>query len=100
MDSELINITCDGDGHAVLRLSNRGKGEPLLIRRVYTLSPALEVSVPKGGKVKKGRTADIYISMVREALPSDGRPLDARVFVITNDPVTPVITVRVTAACP
>ena len=53
-----------------------------------------------GGKVKKGRTADIYISMVREALPSDGRPLDARVFVITNDPVTPVITVRVTAACP
>lgn len=100
VDSELINITCDGDGHAVLRLSNRGKGEPLLIRRVYTLSPALEVSVPKGGKVKKGRTAGIYISTVREALPSDGRPLDARVFVITNDPVTPVITVRVTAACP
>lgn len=100
VDSELVNIACDGDGRAVLRLSNRGKGDALLIRRVYTLSPALEVSAPKGAKVKKGRSADISIALVREAMPADGRPLDAQVFVITNDPVTPVITVRVTAVCP
>lgn len=99
-DSELVNIACDGEGRAVLRLTNRGKGNPLIVRRVYTLSPALEVTAPKGGKIKKGRSADVTISLVREALPSDGRPLDATVFVITNDPVTPVITVRVTAACP
>lgn len=100
VDSELINIACDGDGYAVLRLSNRGKGDPLIVRRIYTQSSALEISAPKGGKVKKGRTADIPIRLVREAMPSDGQPLDARVFVITNDPVTPVITVRVTAVCP
>ncbi len=99
VDQELVNIACD-EGHAVLRLTNRGKGDALIVRRVYTLSPALEVTAPKGGKVKKGRSADISIALVREALPADGSPLDARVFVITNDPVTPVITVRVTAVCP
>ncbi len=99
VDSELINIACD-EGHAVLRLSNRGKDDALIVRRVYTLSPTLEVTALKGSKVKKGRSADISIRLIREAMPSDGRPLDARVFVITNDPVTPVITVRVTAACP
>lgn len=100
VNSELVNIACDGDGSAILRLTNRGNGDPLLVRRIYTMSPALEVSMPKSSKIKKGRSADIPVRLIREALPSDGSPLDANVFVITNDPATPVITIRVTAACP
>ncbi len=74
-----------------VHLRNSGRNT-LDIRRVYSVDPGISVSVDKKS-VKKGKSADISVTVDPSALPGD--ILNARVSVITNDPVSPVRTLRV-----
>lgn len=71
-------------------VGNAGKNS-LEIRRVYSLDPGISVAVDRTS-VKKGKSAVITVTVDPSALPGD--ILNARVSVITNDPVNPVRTVR------
>lgn len=72
-------------------LKNEGKN-PLKIRRVYTGDSGISVTADKK-EIKSGKTAVIRVeidpSMLRGAL------LNGRISVITNDPSSPVQTLRV-----
>ncbi len=83
----------DGSVTATFDISNAGQST-LHLRRVYSSDPgvtvaAADMAVKKGRKVKVGVTAD------PSATP--GAILNARVTVITDDPVNPVQTLRLTA---
>lgn len=73
-----------------LPVGNAGKNN-LEIRRVYSVDPGISVSVDRTS-VKKGKIAVISVTVDPSALPSD--ILNARISLITNDPLTPVRTVR------
>lgn len=72
-------------------VENRGRS-PLLIRRVYTPDPAVDVAV-SATKIKKGKKATVTVTIDPAALPSE--LLNARIQIIANDPVQPLTIVRV-----
>lgn len=81
------------DGGPVSRtfdVANRGKS-PMALRRVYTGDRGVNVAADRS-KVKKGKHATVTVTVDPSALPSD--LLNARVTVITNDPLRPTVTVR------
>ena len=65
-----------------LEIRNSGKS-PLLIRRIYTADPGINVSI-SSDKIKPGKTASIKIVVRKALLP--GALLNARISLITNDP--------------
>lgn len=71
-------------------IGNKGKN-PLLLRRVYTVDKGVTVSVDKD-KIKKGGHATVKVTVTPEAL--DSGVLNSRITVISNDPVSPGLTVR------
>lgn len=71
-------------------ITNRGK-DPLILRRIYTADPGVSVSVDKD-KVKKGKRAVVTVTVDQSQLPSE--LLNARVSIISNDPMQPNMTVR------
>lgn len=72
-------------------IGNRGKSD-LMVRRVYTTDPGVEVvNVPD--KVKKGKRGSVTLRIDPHQLPSE--LLTARIQIITNDPDKPVQTIRV-----
>lgn len=73
-----------------ITLRNSGKS-PLIIRRVYTADPGIEVSASTD-KIKPGKTGEIIVSVQRDLLP--GALLNARISLITNDPDNSVTTLR------
>lgn len=73
-------------------VENHGKSD-LLLRRVYTIDPGVTVT-PSTGKVKKGKSEEITITVDPSKLPSP--LLNARVQLITNDPESSMMIVRVT----
>lgn len=74
------------------KIFNNGKN-PLEIHRVYSPDPSIEVSVAKD-KIKGGKNTDFVINIYPEKIPA-GEPLNARVTLITNDPVTPTKIIRI-----
>lgn len=74
-------------------VTNTGRS-PLELRRVYTVDRGIGISVDRT-TVKPGKKAVITISADPSALPAD--MLNARISVITNDPATPVRTIRAVA---
>ncbi|MDE7120344.1 MAG: DUF1573 domain-containing protein [Muribaculaceae bacterium] len=76
--------------HGEFTIANKGKDD-LLLRRVYTLDPGVELSVTST-KVKRGKTATVKVTVDPTALPAP--MLNARVQVIVNDPANPLSIVR------
>jgi len=74
---------------AEITLVNAGKS-PLIVRRIYTDDPDIEISV-KDSTIKKGKSTTISISVD----PADTDVVNKRVTLITNDPVSPTRTIRV-----
>lgn len=71
-------------------LYNRGKSD-LLIRRIYTTDAGVTIgSYPS--KIKKGKKADITVTIDPSQLPAD--LLSARIQVITNDPEQSLLIMR------
>lgn len=81
-----------GPVSGVITISNAGKS-PLEIRRVYSTDDAVDIAPLKAPAVKKGKSADIGVTV--DPSRSPGALLNATVTVITNDPMQPVQTVRV-----
>ena len=71
-------------------VENTGR-TPLLIRRVYTMTPGVSIKV-SGRKVKPGKKARITV-----IADGDTPVVSARVMLVTNDPESPVQTLRLTA---
>lgn len=92
-DSSLDLGTVRGDTPATgrLRLDNLGKST-LYIRRVYSTDPGISASV-SATDIKKGRHADIIVTVDPSAI--SGKIINAKLSLITSDPVNPVQTLRV-----
>lgn len=71
-------------------VENTGR-TPLLIRRVYTMTPGVSIKV-SSRKVKPGKKARITV-----IADGDTPVVSARVMLVTNDPAAPVQTLRLTA---
>ncbi|MCM1035852.1 MAG: DUF1573 domain-containing protein [Bacteroides sp.] len=84
----------DGEITRTFTISNSGRN-PLKIRRVYSSDLGVEVRLDGTATVKRGKHTTVTVKADPSAAPSD--MLNARVSVITNDPVHPVQTVRLTA---
>lgn len=73
-------------------ISNSGQSN-LEIRRVYSSDSGIEVTAPTTSSVKKGKRAAVKVTVDPEKCP--GALLNSHVNVITNDPLHPVLTVRI-----
>lgn len=73
------------------KIENFGKDE-LLIRRISTTDPGIEISIDKE-KIKKGKTATVTIK-IDTAKISD-IVLNSRITIISNDPERPELVVRI-----
>lgn len=82
--SEPIDVT--------VSIGNDGK-DPLLIRRAYTIDSGVTANADRPS-VKHGNTATVRIHINPAEI--DGDIINSRINIITNDPVTPLTTVRVT----
>ncbi len=69
---------------------NRGH-DHLLVRRVYTTDRGVSVSIDRE-KVKRNKRAVVTVTVTPSQLPSE--LLNARISVITNDPLRPTVVVR------
>lgn len=81
------------DGGAVSRtflIENNGKSD-LMLRRVYTTDRGVTVT-PSTGKVKKGKSAEITVTVDPSEIASE--ILSARIQVIANDPEQSLTIVR------
>ena len=76
---------------ASLRLSNNGRST-LALRRVYSTDPGVTVHA-ESTEVKKGKSTMLHISVDPDAYR--GSMVNAKISVITSDPVNPVQTLRV-----
>lgn len=83
LSATLLNL----DQAATLTLRNDGK-TPLTVRRLYTTDPGLTVTA-KDTKIKPGKHTVITVTA-----NADG-PVNAKVILITNDPLNPTQTIRV-----
>lgn len=80
-----------GELTRAFEVGNRGK-DPLVIRRVYTADRGVSVRADKS-KVKKGKHVTVTVTVDPSLLTSD--LLNSRISLITNDPLQPTMTVRV-----
>ncbi len=71
-------------------VANLGKSD-LLVRRVYTLDPALSI-VSAPSKIKKGKRATVKVSF--DPSKAEGEMLNGRIQLIVNDPDQPLTTLR------
>lgn len=85
-----------GTASRTVEISNTGKS-PLAIRRLYTTDPGVSATVDTRS-VKPGRKATVTITVDRDRLP--GALLNARISLITNDPLNPVQTIRAVGLLP
>ncbi len=75
-----------------LRITNTGH-TTLEVRRIYSLQPGVKAQASTQ-KIKPGKSSLVTISVDPAQIGEDERMLNARLDVITNDPTTPVQTVR------
>lgn len=74
------------------KITNRGK-TPLLLRRVYTTDPGVEVYA-KSDKIAPGKSTDLVVRVDPARLRKDTKALNSRIIVIANDPTSPQTTLR------
>ncbi|MDE7388227.1 MAG: DUF1573 domain-containing protein [Muribaculaceae bacterium] len=75
-------------------VTNRGE-DPLLIRRVQAVDPAITNVKISSAKIKKGKSATVTLAV--DPSKSNSEIINARVSIIANDPDNPVTVARVTA---
>ena len=83
-----------GEVTRTFRITNEGRS-PLRIRRIYSSDTGVEVKLDGGPTLRRGKHATVTVTADPAKAPAD--MLNARVSIITNDPVNPVQTVRLTA---
>jgi len=85
-----------GDGPLTLSfgITNAGR-DPLKIRRIYSADSGVGITVEGPDSLKPGKRATVRVTA--DPAAATGDMLNARISVITNDPVHPVQTVRLTA---
>ena len=82
----------EGKETRTFTITNTGKSE-LLIRRLFTADPAVEVSA-KSMKIKPGKSTTVKVTVDRSLLRA-GQPLNARLTLIANAPKAPSQIIRV-----
>lgn len=83
----------DGEVSGRFTLSNAGRST-LHIRRIYSADKGVTVSFP-GNAIKKGKRMEVTVTA--DPAATKGDILNARVTVITDDPMNPMQTLRLTA---
>lgn len=87
----LDSILVSEPTQASFTIKNEGKA-PLKIRRIYSGDTGIAIDI-KTASIKAGKSAQVNVTVT----PSqDAGIVNARISVITNDPVNPVQTIRVT----
>lgn len=83
----------EDDSHCstTVTISNKGENQ-LLIRRIYTSDPGITAGITSS-KIKKGGKAELRISV--DPWETSGKVINGRVTVISNDPMEPVLNIRV-----
>ncbi|MCM1033511.1 MAG: DUF1573 domain-containing protein [Odoribacter sp.] len=93
--TEIIDLgTVDQHSGAVtasFTIGNAGKNK-LSVRRVYSSDPGVAVNINSSSPVAKGKKATVTVSLDPAAVTGD--IINAKVIVITNDPLQPSRTVR------
>lgn len=74
--AQISEVGADGS----FTIANAGK-QPLVIRRVYTMQPGIDITVDRT-TVKRGKSARVKIAKAPGSVP-------VKITVITNDPITP-----------
>lgn len=90
VDFGVIDRSAPGPLTAQLRIENAGK-DKLLIRRVYSSDPGVQATVNTDA-VKKGKAATVTVTV--DPAQCRGALFNARLNIITNDPLEPVQTMR------
>lgn len=95
---DMGELTAGQTATAHFTITNAGKST-LKIRRIYTSDPGIVIRC-KDTSVKPGKSADVTF-LVTPTLPADASTptpvLNARISIITSDPVTPLHTLRLVA---
>lgn len=73
------------------QITNQGQ-HPLVVRRVYTLDPGVDISLDTK-TLKHGESATV--NLVVHPSEMKGGMVNAKVMVLTNDPASPIQTVRI-----
>ena len=81
---------------AYFELRNDGQA-PLIIRKVECDSKALKCQVRRGTQVEAGESISVRLRLKPHRAMSQGESFTARLNFVTNDPVTPLQVVKVTA---
>jgi hypothetical protein len=79
-----------------LTLGNSGS-VALAIRRIETTSEAVSCSLSPSGDVAPNGSAKLVISLDSSKIKSSDELFSARIRIITNDPLRPMLNIRVTA---
>lgn len=80
-----------GRTSTTVEIKNTGDS-PLIIRRVYSADPGVSVGITST-KIKKGQNAELRISINVDEI--QGKVINARAVIISNDPAEPVLTLRI-----
>lgn len=85
------NDLTDSESLKTITIHNRGN-EPLVIRRIYSMDPYVEI-VSFDNKIKQGKSGKLKIKVHPSKINNDR--FDGRVTIISNDPINPVVPVRI-----
>lgn len=72
-------------------------GSPLIVRQVESSDASIEVASNGDDTIAPNATATYYVKLNTAAISDYDNPLVARVYLITNDPMRPMQSVRVNA---
>jgi hypothetical protein len=77
-------------------LTNDG-GSPLAIRAIESSSPAIECDIKEDMTIDAGESHEVVVRLVAAHIEDVDNPLVARIHVITNDPMRPMQSIKVSA---
>lgn len=77
-------------------IGNSGE-TPLIIRRIESDSPAIDVSIEDGTQIGKGESITLRVRLNTALIEDCDNPFVSRIRVICNDPITPMQVIRVNA---
>ena len=85
-----------GGFDAYFELSNEGEAQ-LLVRKVECDSRALRCNLRRGSKLSPGQSRAVRIRFKPRKVKIEGESFTERLNIVTNDPVTPLQVIKVTA---
>ena len=88
--------SASGSLDAYFTLQNGGKA-PLIIRKVECDSKGVRCALRRGSTIADGESREVRLRLNPRRVESTSGSVTVRVHIITNDPVTPLQVIRVTA---